>query len=164
MNIQDRINQNFTRDNLVGTIATYQLYYQLTLGVYIKETSFDQKQSMKKVQELDLDIDPENVLNTMVKLISGLNDEENFKILFDENIKVNAMLHSLDDFIGKNKELSNKENTYKTYKEKIENNQFYTITMQVQFDDEIKDRKIFWEKLITEDIAKELNDSALKAI
>lgn len=164
MNIQDRINQNFTRDNLVGTIATYQLYYQLTLGVYIKETSFDQKQSMKKVQELDLDIDPENVLNTMVKLISGLNDEENFKILFDENIKVNAMLHSLDDFIGKNKELSNKENTYKTYKEKIENNQFYTITMQVQFDDEIKDRKIFWEKLITEDIAKELNDSAHKAI
>ena len=81
MNIQDRINENFTRENIVNTVASYQLYYQLAVGVYVKETSFDQKETMKKVQDLNLDIEPENVLNTMVKLISGLNEEENFKTI-----------------------------------------------------------------------------------
>ena len=164
MNIQDRINENFTRENIVNTVASYQLYYQLAVGVYVKETSFDQKETMKKVQDLNLDIEPENVLNTMVKLISGLNEEENFKTLFDENIKANAMLHALDDFIGKNEELTNKETTYKTYSEKIQNEDFYNINMHVQFDDEIKDRRGFWEKLITDDIAKELNESACKVV
>lgn len=164
MNIQDRINQNFTRENLVDTIAKYQLYYQLALGVYVKETSFDQKETMNKIKELNLDIEPENVLNTMVKIITTFNEDKDFKVLFDDNIKANAMMHSLDDFVGKNDELSNKENTYEIYCEKIQNDSFYNINMHVQFEDEIKDRIAFWDKLINDEVAKQLNESAHKVI
>ncbi len=39
MKTQDRINEKFLRDNLIDTIAKYQLYYQIALGTYIKETT-----------------------------------------------------------------------------------------------------------------------------
>ena len=164
MNIQDRINQNFTRENLVETIAKYQLYYQLALGAYVKETSTNQKETMQKIQELNLDIEPENVLNTMVKLITTFSDDKDFTSLFADNIKANAMMHSLDDFIGKCDHLPNKEELYDSFCMQIQDDKFYDINMHVQYDDEIKERIKFWEKLITAEVAEDLNQSALKVI
>ncbi len=164
MKITDRINQNFTQAKLIDTIAKYQLYYQLSLGVFVKETSFDQKDTMKTVQELNLDIDVENVLNTMVKIIINFNDEKEFNAIFDDNIKVNSMMHALDDFIGKSKNLVNNENIYESYSQKIQNDKFYDINMHVQFDGEIKDRIKVWEELITNEVATLLIKSAHKAI
>lgn len=164
MKITDRINQNFTQEKLIDTIAKYQLYYQLSLGVFVKETSFDQKDTMKTVQELNLDIDVENVLNTMVKIIINFNEEKEFNAIFDDNIKVNSMMHALDDFIGKSKNLVNNENIYESYSQKIQNDKFYDINMHVQFDGEIKDRIKVWEELITNEVATLLIKSAHKAI
>jgi len=164
MNIQDRINENFTRENLIDTIAKYQLYYQLALGVFAKETSCDQKETMQKIQELNLDIQPENVLNTMIKIITTFNDEKDFELLFADNIKANAMMHSLDDFIGKSESLPNKDEMYEDYCLKIQNDKFYDINMHVQYEDELKERIKFWEKLISSDVAKDLVQSAHKVI
>lgn len=164
MKIEERINNNFTRKNIVNTISTYQLYYQVALGNLIKETSFDQNETMNKAKDLNLDIEPQNVLNTVMKIIIKFNNEKEFDVIFDDNIKINAMVHALDDFVGKNQELTNKDATYKVYYEKIMNDEFYTLTMHTQFNDEIEDRIISWEKVITEEISLELKESANKII
>lgn len=160
MKKHDLITKYFKRENLVDVVSSYQLYYQISLGVYVKETSFDES----KVEELNLDISPENVFNTMMQLIATFNKEKDFDAVFKDNIKVNAMVHALKDFSVKNEELDKKENIYDTYYAKIMNNTFYTVNMHIFFDDEYKTKVNYWKELISKKTARELKESALKMI
>ncbi len=156
----DIITSKFKRENLIDTIASYQLYYQQSIGKLVNETSFDEN----KVEELALDVDPENVLNTMVEIISTFNKEENFDFIFADNIRVNAMIHALKDFTLKNEELDKEEKIYETFYEKIMDDKFFTVAMGIYFEEELKDRVDYWKGLISKKTAKELKESALKQI
>ncbi|WP_294966066.1 hypothetical protein [Sulfurimonas sp.] len=160
MKKHDLISKYFKRENLVDTMATYQLYYQISLGTYITESSFDEE----KVDELGLDILPENVCNTMIEIINNFHKEKDFDDIFNDNIKINAMIHSLKDFTLKNKELEDKENIYDTFYEKILNDSFYTINMNIFFEEEIKIKINDWKDLINKKTARELKESAFKII
>jgi hypothetical protein len=160
MKKQNLIAKYFKRDNLVDAVASYQLYYHISLGAYVKETSFDEN----KVEELDLDISPENVFNTMMEIITSFSHEKEFDEIFKDNIKINAMLHSLKDFTLKNEELDKEENIYDTYYAKIMNDTFYTVNMHMFFDDEYKIKLNYWKELISKKTARELKESALKMI
>lgn len=160
----DLINKKFLRKDLILTIAKYQIYYQMALGVLVKETCFDKDEIEKKLKQLQLDIDVENVLNVMIELIDSFYNDGEFEIIFEDNIKVNAFLHSLKDFIEKNDDLTNKEKVHISYKEKIMDDAFFDAKMQLHFDDELKHRVNYWEELITEKIADEIKESALNII
>ena len=160
MKKHDIITSKFKRKNLINTIASYQLYYKISLGIFIQESSFD----TSNLDELELDIEPENVFNTMIQIISNFNQEDNFDFIFNDNIKVNAMLHALKDFTLKNEELEKEENYHDTFKEKILNDQFYTLNSQIFFESELKDRVNYWKELISEKTARELKESAFKII
>ncbi len=160
MKKQDLVAKYFKQENLIETVASYQLYYHISLGTYINESSFDKE----KLEELDLDISPENVFNTMVEIINNFHKEKDFENIFNDNIKVNAMLHSLKDFTLTNEELNKKENLYDNFHEKIMDDKFFSASMFILFEDEIKDKKIHWKDLINKKTAKELKESALKMI
>lgn len=160
----DLINKKFLRKDLILTIAKYQIYYQMALGVFVKETCFDKDEIEKKLKQLQLDIDVENVLNVMIELIDSFYNDDEFEIIFEDNIKVNAFLHSLKDFIEKNDDLTNKEKVHISYKEKIMDDAFFDAKMQLHFDDELKHRVNYWEELITEKIADKIKESALNII
>jgi len=160
MRKQDIIANKFKRENLINIMATYQLYYQITLGEIIEKSSFDKE----KVADLNLDIDPENVLNTMTEVINTFKKEEDFDSIFEDNMKINAMIHALKDFTLKYEELNKKENIYDDFYEKIINDRFFTLSMQVFFSEELKSRIDYWKKLISNETAKELKQSALKII
>lgn len=155
------INKKFLKKDLILTIAKYQIYYQMALGVLVKETCFDKNEIEKKLKQLQLDIDVENILNVMIELIDSFYNDDEFDIIFEDNIKVNAFLHCLKDFIEKNDDLTNKEKVHTSYKEKIMNDAFFDAKMQLHFDDELKHRVTYWEELITEKIADEIKHSAL---
>ncbi len=160
MRKQDIIANKFKRENLINIMAAYQLYYQITLGEIIEKSGFDKE----KIVDLNLDIDPENVLNTMIEVISTFRKEEDFDSIFEDNMKINAMIHALKDFTLKYDELNKKENIYDEFYEKIINDQFFTLSMQVFFSEELKSRIEYWKKLISKETAKELKESALKMI
>ena len=160
MKKHDLVTKYFKRENLVNTVAAYQLYYQISLGAYIKESSFDEN----KVEELGLDIEPENVFNTMIHIVTSFSKEKGFDDIFNDNIKVNAMLHSLKDFTLKNEELDKEENIYNRFYEKIMNDDFYTVNMHIFFEEEFKSKVDYWKDLISKKTAKELQESALKII
>ena len=158
MKKHDLITKYFKRENLVDTMAAYQLYYQIALGAYIKESSFDES----KIDELALDISPENVCNTIIQIINSFHKEKDFDLIFNDNIKFNAMIHALKDFTLKNKELDDEENIYDTFYEKIINDTFYTINMNIFFETEIKIKINEWKDFINKKTARELKESAFK--
>lgn len=164
MKIEDRIKEIFSKDSLVSTVARYQLYYQIALGVFLKDTSFEDEDINKKIEELELDIDVENVLNTMIKIIDSFYKEEDFKSVLEDNLRVNAFLHGLKDFVDKDSTLENKDNLYETYRDKVLNDEFYDMKMHIYFEEELGDRIEYWGKLISKESAKELKDSALKIL
>lgn len=164
MKIEDRIKENFSKKNLVGTIARYELYYQIALGVFIRESSFEDEDVAKKIDELKLDIDIENILNTVLKVISSFYEEEDFKMVLEDNLRLNAFLHALRDFVNKNDELENKENVYQAFHDKVMDDEFYNMKMHIYFEEELGDRVAYWETLISDKSAKELCESALKMI
>lgn len=162
MKKNELIKQKFKKTNLVESIAKYQIYYQIALGILVKDSCFDKDEMALKLQELQLDIDIENILNIIVKLINTFYEEKEFEEIFEENIKLNAFLHSLKDFMTKNSDLT--EKTFEVYQQKIMNDEFFDIKMQLHFQEELEERKTYWENLITPKIAMDLEESALKMI
>ena len=155
-----RIKKTFVRKELISIIASYQLYYQISLGEFVKQSDFEKE----KIESLDLDIEPENVFNTIVKIIESFSEEDSFKSILDDNIKFNAMIHALNDFVNKNDEIKQDKRFYETYNEKIENDEFYTVHMHIYFEEEIDARIKYWENLISEETALALQESALKMV
>ncbi|MFV0562825.1 hypothetical protein [Malaciobacter mytili] len=162
MKKNELIKQKFKKTNLVESIAKYQIYYQIALGILVKDSCFDKDEMALKLQELQLDIDIENILNIIVKLINTFYEEKEFEEIFEDNIKLNAFLHSLKDFMTKNSDLT--EKTFEIYQQKIMNDEFFDIRMQLHFQEELEERKAYWENLITPKIAMDLEESALKMI
>ncbi|AXH15350.1 hypothetical protein CP985_08965 [Malaciobacter mytili LMG 24559] len=162
MKKNELIKQKFKKTNLVESIAKYQIYYQIALGILVKDSCFDKDEMALKLQELQLDIDIENILNIIVKLINTFYEEKEFEEIFEDNIKLNAFLHSLKDFMTKNSDLT--EKTFEVYQQKIMNDEFFDIRMQLHFQEELEERKAYWENLITPKIAMDLEESALKMI
>lgn len=153
------IDKEFTREKLANTIASYQLYYQITLGELIQATSIE-----KEKIDTEFDINPENVLNTMIEIINSFAKEDDFESILEDNMRVNAMIHAVKDFTIKFEELDKKENIYVSFYEKIMDDKFFTISMQMLFSEELKQRVDFWKNLINKESAKELKTSALKLI
>ncbi len=162
MEKKNLLKQKFKKENLVDAIAKYQIYYQMALGILVKDSCFDKDEMALKLQELQLDIDVENILNIIVKLIDTFYEDKEFEEIFEDNIKLNAFLHSLKDFMAKNSDLT--EKTYEVYNQKIMNDEFFDIKMQLHFQEELEERKAYWKNLITPKVAKDLEESALKMI
>lgn len=160
MKKHDLITKLFKLENLIKYVASYQLYYQISLGIYIKESSFDES----KVEDLGLDIDPENVFNTIIQIVTSFSKENDFDSIFNDNMRINAMLHSLKDFTLKNEELDKEEKIYDTFYKRIMDDEFYTMNMHIYFEEELKSRVEYWKDLISKKTARELKESALKMI
>jgi hypothetical protein len=160
MKKHDLITKLFKVDNLINSVASYQLHYQISLGVYIKESSFDES----KVEDLGLDIDPENVFNTIIQIVTSFSKENDFDSIFNDNMRINAMLHSLKDFTLKNEDLDKEENIYDTFYKRVMDDEFYTMNMHIYFEEELKSRVEYWKNLINKKTARELKESALKMV
>lgn len=164
MKIENTIKDNFSKKSLINTFAKYELYYQLASSVFVKDSSFKDEDISKKIEELNLDINVENILNTMLKIISSFYKEEDFEFIFEDNLRINAFLHALKDFLNKNNEIKNKEKVYLAYRDKIMGEEFYDMKMHIYFEEELKDRIEYWKTIVSDDLAKKLCVSAFKMI
>jgi len=109
-----------------------------------------------------LDIELEDVLNTVVKVITTFNDEDDFEEVFEDNIKVNAFIHALKNYIEKSEDLKDEDKIYKKYYDKIVEDKFYNVEMNIHFDDEMEERIEHWNSFIDEETAEKLREFALE--
>ena len=127
------VEKYYERDSIVKIITSYILYYQITLGHYVYETIQDAEDAIKKIKELDLRLEPNQILIIVSETILEHANEENFKNDFEKYIRTEAMLHSLSDFVKSDDALLNKDSFLEYKKEHILNDNAFNSNMKMQY-------------------------------
>jgi hypothetical protein len=133
MNKNEVLDKYYTKESIVKMLASYILYYQVSLGSYTYETIQDMDKTIKKIKELNLTLDPNQVLMIIFELILQYSSKEDFNNRFEKYLETQATLHSLNDFISNNKELTNKDKFTKEKQKAILETDFFNINMKIQY-------------------------------
>ncbi|MEA3353383.1 MAG: hypothetical protein U9Q33_06190 [Campylobacterota bacterium] len=158
MNYLKEINEHFSRENIVKHTTSYILYYQVTLGNLVFETIQDMEETKNKLQQLNLVIDPNDVVGIQFMLfidnINNIKSQEDF----DELIKQSAITRSLNDFVQNDQELLNKDRYLKQKGELISKNLLFNSNMKMQFLTEYPILHKQYNNIIDDDYAKKVQD------
>lgn len=159
-----RIEEEFTKENIIRDLASYEIYYQISLGYLIAKSEFDINSTYEKIEKLALDIKPENVLFTIINSIKKNYKNENFRHYFNKDLQKEASITALNDYISHDKDLIHPEFFAEDMMEKITTDKFFTADMQKRFvnvyDDEIKR----WKDIITDEFIEAIKTNALQSI
>ncbi len=164
MEILENIDEQFEREKLIDTFARYELYYHIGLGRLVYITIQDVDETYKKLEELDLKIDSIKVINTIYQTILRFSDQGGFDKRFKYYIKSRALGQALEDFIQNDKELHNPEAFAEQMHKDIIDDKFFDEKMKDQFKADYDEIYVSYTNLVSEDKAKGIKDSVLKAM
>jgi len=159
MNLQETIKHYMTKENVVDMLTQYELYYQISLGNYVFETLQDIEDTYKKIEELNLTVDPNTALSNIFEVIVRFSPQENFEEKFNYHLRSRALTHSLADFINNDKELIGKDAYVEQKTRLILNDTFFTENMKLQLEDEYPIINESYEMLITDEIISKLQSN-----
>ena len=154
MNTENNTNNIFTHKSVVKVFTEYVLYYQVSLGNIALETIGDPELTVKKLTELQLALEPDDMLKSLFEV---LQNTENM-IYLEKNLKIKAMLHALNDFVEADHELLNKERFLEMKTQSILDELFFNSQMKMQYLSEYAQMQKYYENLITEDFVTTLNE------
>ena len=158
MKLNETINKYFSRDSIITSITKYQLYYQIGLVNVALQLNQDIEETYKKLDKLNLQIEPQKVFESIYEIIVHMSNEENFEQVFEKQLKLIASVQMLDDFMNADAEMMNSKELTDAIYEQIKNDNLFTEQMQIQFENDYDTVLSNWEKSITTKIAEELQD------
>jgi len=150
------LDKYLSKEKLSDIICKYQLYYQIGLGNVVLESLQDLKETVDKINQLNLQVRSEVIIDSLSKIIYLYKDDASFDLDFEYNLRYAALIHMLDDFIDADKDLINPEPFRDLIQEQIVEDTFFTKTMQQQFDADYAAILPSIKATITEDIAKDV--------
>jgi len=156
MNLEQAIEYYFSKDKLSDIICKYQLFYQIGLGNITLESLQDLQESVEKIKELNLQVKSETIIEAVCDILIAFNSENNFDKDIDFYLKQKALKNALEDFIKNDKELIHSRPFYDMLVERINENKFFTYSMQVQFDMDYKAMISAVRSTITDEISKDI--------
>ncbi|MEA3498171.1 MAG: hypothetical protein U9R16_03830 [Campylobacterota bacterium] len=159
MNLNETIKQHFTRDSIVDMLTKYELYYQISLGNFVLETIQDIDETMKKLKELNLQIEPNTALSNIFEIIVHNSYKDDFEDIFEYHIRSRAMIHSLKDFINKDIELLNSKDFIEQKSKEITDDKYFNEDMKLQLDSDYNSVYDYYDTLITQEIATQIQNN-----
>lgn len=156
MKLQETINKYFNRENIIDSISKYQLYYQIGLVHVALKSTEDLDETYKKLDKLNLQINPQKVFESVYEIIVHMSNEENFEEVFEKQLRLISLVQMLDDFINANKDIKDAKSFSDTIYEEIKNNKLFNEQMQQQFDNDYETVVSNWKLSITDAIATEI--------
>ena len=151
MNNQQIIEKYYEREFIVKILTSYVLYYQVSLGHNVHNSIQNPAETIKKIEELNLTLDPNVVIVVMMEIILQYSKEDNFDKNFDNYIKINALLHSIKDFIENDKELINGKRIQEYVIKEIHNDSFFNSNLKMQYLKEYPDMYKYYDNLIDDE-------------
>ena len=133
MDQNEIIKKYYEKESIIKILTSYILYYQITLGRYIYETIQDKEETIKKIKELNLVLEPNQILIIVSEGILQNANEENFKNDFEKYIRIEAMLHALNDFVKNDNDLLNKDHFLEYKKKDILEDTAFNSGMKMQY-------------------------------
>lgn len=107
MTVEQNIEKYYQRESIIKILTSYVLYYQVSLGHNVYESTQDATETINKIKELNLTIEPNEIMIAVMNIILQYSSKENFEANFDKYIQNKALLQSLEDFVKNDKELIN---------------------------------------------------------
>ncbi|MEA2017513.1 MAG: hypothetical protein U9N59_03600 [Campylobacterota bacterium] len=159
MNLNETIKQHFTRDSIVDMLTRYELYYQISLGNFVLETIIEIDETMKKLEELNLQIEPNIALSNIFELILHNSHKDNFEDIFEYHLRSRAMMHSLKDFVNKDTELLNSKDFIEQKSKEIIDDKYFNEDMKLQLDSDYNSVYDYYDTLITQEIATQIQNN-----
>ena len=157
--LKDLIDCFFEKEMILEILTSYDLYYQISLGNYVYTTTLDTVESINKLQELNLHINPGLVFTTTFNILELIAVEKNdIKKSFFTNLKARSMFHSLYDFLNNDKEIIDPRPFRDMISEQIANDTFFNEEMKKQFDRAYDDTFFHWSRMISSKAAKEIKN------
>ena len=163
MEIEAAIKKYFTRESIVEMLTRYNLYYQISLGNYIFETLLDINETMEKIKEMDLHLQTHIVLSNIFEMMHRYSRDEGFEERVEYLIRIRALMHSLKDFANNDKDLIFADDYIKQKSEQILDDRFFDDNMQLQFEGEFSLIYDYYDLLITDEIADEIQNNLNKS-
>ena len=159
MNLNETIKQHFARDSIVDMLTRYELYYQISLGNFVLETIQDIDETLKKLEDLNLQIEPNTALSNVFELILHNSHKDNFEDVFEYHLRSRAMMHSLKDFINKDNELLNLKDYIEQKSKEILEDKYFSENMKLQLESDYNTVYDYYNILITDDIATKIQNN-----
>lgn len=151
MELNETIDKYLTRDFIVEMLTKYELYYHISLGNFVMETIQDFDSTVKKLQEMNLQVEVNIALATIIELMVFLQNKPNFEDSLELEIRKRATLKSLKDFINKDEELLNSDDYISMKSEVVVEDKFFTDSMKIQFESDYPTVHEYYDMLITDD-------------
>lgn len=146
------IYEEFSRKNIINNLAKYEMYYQVSSGKLVKTTD-----STEINYEIELDL----ALGSIYEMIKDILSLENYTQIFDDELKKQSSMDSLQNFVNQNLEaVKNQEIQIETIINEINENKFFNQTMIEICEKNEKSQIIKWQQIITEELA----DNILKSL
>jgi len=164
MEINQILDKYLSKERLSDIICKYQLYYQIGLGNVVLESLQDLEDTVDKINQLNLQVRSEIIIDSLGNIIYLHKENANLDLDFEYYLRNTALTHMLDDFIEADSELINIEPFRDMIQEKIEEDVFFTKTMQQQFEDDFKAILPSIKATITEEIAEDVKKIILDMI
>ncbi len=155
------INRYFKRGNLVDLVTKYELYYHISLSSYVFETLLDLEETVKKVQELNLQVSAKKALFDIYSLILQNINKETLDKDLEAKIRKVAALQALDDFIKTDKELVGAKYYELQKKEHINNDKFFSENMKYNFESNYQRTFEHYNIIITDKLVQDVKNRIL---
>ena len=158
MNLNETLDKYFTKEELIDSICTYQLYYQIGLGSLALQSIQDLEATHKKLKELNLQINSQKVFESIYEIVFNLHNTPDFEEKYKTSLKFTALSQMLNDFIKADKELVGSKHFSDMIYEKIKDDTFFTHEVKQQFNIDYKVILPTWKHTITDELANDIKD------
>jgi len=156
MNITNTIKAYLTRDSIIDVLTRYELYYHISLGNFVLETLQDFDETIKKLAELNLQIEVNKALVNILEIILNLGNKDDFENRFEYHVRSRAITHALKDFINNDAELINTNDYIEEKTKDILNDTYFTETMKLQLETDYPTIHDYYDMLITDDMIQKI--------
>lgn len=135
----------FSRENIINNLSSYEVYYQVALGSLINET---------KSSNIDSNIEFEVALGSILELLLDIKDLNNANDIYEKELEKQSSMDAVQYFVNQNLALV-KSGTFNVEPiiNKINDEKFFNETMIKIYNNEKVNNKNKWESIITEEIA-----------
>jgi len=162
MNDLELLDKYYSKPSTVKMLTSYVLYYQISLGAFAYETTKDQKETISKIKELNLTLDPNIMIMSILELIMDNKEDIELEKKLDKYVQVKAIFHALNDFVYSDKDLLNKDSFIEQKREMILQDKFFNPNMKMQYLSEYPSMNKHYKDIITEDYLKSVKDILVK--
>lgn len=165
MSFKKFILKNFEHQKVLENLTKYELYYQIALVKYVRETEFDIKSSIKKIYSLKLFVRPQQIFRIILGILRKNYDESHLDYEYlDAEMKRHASLKALNDFIVVDKTFLNPEPYVNEKITEIKKNTLFTKLMNRQVKEEYSLVHSKWSYYITKDGSREIRHNMVELV